>query len=552
MSKKLQENNLLNKDKNLNQKKPNTNIINSEKFTKEKNEFCNICQSHDEFSLCQKCFENFNERSNSSKIIMINDNQELKKTIQNFLDKRKLDIEKYNSIKIIKLKIENYKKLIEEKVQKISKLNELKKILIEKKNKNSEIILDIQEKTEELIKINTQKIPILINIRQNLNKKISEKEKKTKEFISNLLNLIFNKKIYNMEEIFEKDEYVMPLMNLKNKNWINKMFDQFTNILSSENREFDKGALEDNKNLYEEHLKVKDHVIHRINPFFFSNPNNSIKINFNYEDTEKDYLNKRFILEINSYLYKIILFEKNLSNFLKIKLPHDFINEEKIIIFENFFSENNNSNTNSNIHNNNNIFTEKNMHISYCYKNFDQNEIYGALKSLDKNFKFLLDFLGIRFKNNRFKGDINNHKKTEINKLKKNNPGNLNFDLNFMENNMANSFNDINKRRNFDNFNLNIEEDFCENFLDMSLFINYISLNMDNFSIKKLSDFYFDEKKFNNKNYNNDNKNPTSENSFRNNDNDFEIIENNFSLETNSNIDDFIFIENYFDEKKRK
>lgn len=506
----------------------NTNQINQEKennFTNKK-PLCNICKSYDEFSICQKCFDFFNEKTNNQKKSTLTHNQELKKIIQTFLDKRKFDIEKYNKIKAKKLKIENYKKKINEKTEKIKELKSLKENLLEKKEKNLKIFLDFEEKIKKLNEINTINEPNFISIKQSLIKKISEKENKTKKFIRNLLELIFNKKIYSLEEIFEKDEYVIPSMNYdSHKNQF--QFDQFSNILSSENIKFNKGAIEDNK-IYEKFLKTKDSIVdYKINPFPFS------KKNENFNANEKDYFNRCFIFEVNSYVYKVILFEKILADFLKIKLPYDFIGEEFIIFSEIFGG----------------FLTQRNLIVSDYYNKFDENETFAAFTLLNKNFCFLLNFLGVKFNSN------NNNRKFE--KEKKINKKIFVIDNDDNSNNNNKFHSNIGKDlRNFD-VNVYFEENFLINFLDMGLFFNY---SEEEFVKKKFSDFFFNEEnKKKGSSYDNDND-KDKKIVITNTSDNFELIEknssNNIAQEDNSfgkeiffDIESYIIIDDYFEHK---
>ena len=94
-----------------------------------------------------------------------------------------------------------------------------------------------------------------------------------------------------LEEIFEKDEYVIPSMNFKEKN--NNQFDQFSNILSTGNIKFDRGDIEDNKKFYEKFLKIKDSIVdYKINPF-------SLMKNFDTnKNSEKDFSIKNILVNV--------------------------------------------------------------------------------------------------------------------------------------------------------------------------------------------------------------------------------------------------------------
>lgn len=387
---------------------------------------CEICFNTDEFSLCGDCFNKFNSKILRFKANTKKDNFELHCVIKEYIEKRKNEIEKFNKFSARKSNIDNLKKLINSAKSRVRKNNQnlenlkTQKQSIEQKIKNFEENISLLNNSI----ISTKKS--FNNYSEILQKKNSEKNICVKNFFKKLLKLIFcGNKIFLFSEIFEKDEYVLPSLD-KAAGSRKKFFDDFSNILSTEIKNFENFSIEDHKkpHYFEKHLKTKDSVInYNMNPFPYTSDKTLIK------QHEKDFFNKLFVNEINNYVHKLILFAKISAKFLNIKLPCEIESESNLEISDNFdFS-----------------CERKKLLITDNYAEFNESASFAALLALDKSINFIKDYLGIKIKKsgllpNYFNASIFNDKNNfEILASDKNND----YSNNNCENNNSN-FNNLN------------------------------------------------------------------------------------------------------------
>lgn len=358
-------------------------LLEKHKASKQPKDFqsqvCEICYNPDEFSLCGDCFNKFNSKILRYKANTKKDNFELNNAIKEYIEKRKNEIEQFNKVTARRSNIANLHKLIS-----------VSKSRIKKNKENLENLATLKQSVENKIKNFEEDINLLnnslisfkksnANIGEILHKRSSEKNICIKNFFKKLLKLIFcGNKIYLFAEIFEKDEYVLPTID-KAAGSRKKFFDDFSNVLSTENKTFENFCIEDHKkpHYFEKYLKTKDSVInYNMNPYPYSADKSLAK------QHEKDFFNKLYVYEINNYVHKIILFAKVAAKFLNIKLPCSIESESNMEITDNFdFS-----------------CEIKELVIPDNYAKFNESAAFAALLALDKNLNFIKDNLGIKIK----------------------------------------------------------------------------------------------------------------------------------------------------------
>lgn len=456
--------------------KTNSNNKPSQASQKATELICDICYNTDEFNLCRICFEKFNSLTYKHKLSVDKNNDELQHYVNDFFEKRKNDMEKYNRLVSKKSNIENLKRLINLSKTRIIKTKEnIDNIKIHKKNIENKI----KSIEENICDINKS---ILLHKKNNkslaetIEKKNSHKHILVKNFFKKLLNIIFcPNKIYLFSEIFEKDEYVLPTIekDVKKK----KYFDDFSNILSTEIKSHEKYfSLDEHKKHInmEKYLKTKDSIInYNMNPFPF------MKFS-DMKPGDKDFYGKCYIYEVNNYVHKILLFVKSAGKFLNVKMPCNIESEYDMLITDSFdfCSE-----------------LKKLIIKDNDYSNFNESETFSSYLSLDKNLIFLKDILHIKSKltshfipsfynSNNFSSmnkeyyECNNHNNNNDANNNYNNANNP-FSFSFSGANVINN----NKMSN----NSASSNEFNSDFLNMIPFFNFCG---EPYEIKKFSHFY--------------------------------------------------------------
>jgi hypothetical protein len=297
----------------------NTSLIKPSKLC------CDICFKYDEFSLCEKCFSVYREKSINFRKQVKAEKYQLKSAIQEIINKN------YQTFIYSNKKSERFISL--DRLQK--KINDAHSRIKYKQN----LIIEIKEKIKTK-KLNLKRMKeILFKEYSFLDKgknanfqgqKIMEEKKYNKEkmssfYLNYLLNLIFYKRI-EIEEFFEIQEYVKPDISQNNNLQGNASGSNSNNLTPNDMKEFDKL------------------------PNVLSVSNSGVLFNYNHKEFDINYdkvirikpeilKNKNKIFVLNNFIYSLILFQKNISVELNINLPNLF-QESDIMKIKSGFTDN--------------------------------------------------------------------------------------------------------------------------------------------------------------------------------------------------------------------